>query len=189
VRTRAARGALHDCWQCTLGSAVRRAMLSSSAGGRLRLRGWSRCTAPRPLVGRQQQWIAPAVRRRPLSTVNPALALGRLNHLAVAVPDLEASISLYRDVLGAKVSEPESLPEHGVTVVFVELPNTKIELLYPYGDKSPIQGFLDKNPAGGASCRPRATPSVGALPCFDCARVVRSTLPVRPSNRPAALVF
>ena len=69
--------------------------------------------------------------------------------MAVAVPDLHEGISLYRDVLGATVSEPEALPEHGVTVVFVELPNTKIELLHPLGDKSPIQGFLEKNPAGG----------------------------------------
>lgn len=91
-----------------------------------------------------------AVRRTLSAAANPALALGRLNHLAIAVPDLKASVALYRDVLGAKVSEPESLPDHGVTVVFVELPNTKIELLYPYGDRSPIQGFLDKNPSGGA---------------------------------------
>ncbi len=75
--------------------------------------------------------------------------IGRLNHAAIAVPDLEAAIKTYRDVLGAKVSESQDLPEHGVTVVFVELPNTKVELLYPLGEKSPIQGFLDKNPGGG----------------------------------------
>jgi len=78
-----------------------------------------------------------------------AWSLGRFNHVAIAVPDLQKSISLYRDVMGAKVSEPEDMPEHGVTVVFVELPNTKIELLYPLGDKSPISGFLKKNSAGG----------------------------------------
>ena len=94
-----------------------------------------------------QAWT---VGRSLATAAHPALALGRLNHLAIAVPDLQASVALYRDVLGAQVSEPESLPEHGVTVVFVELPNTKIELLHPYGDKSPIQGFLDKNPSGGA---------------------------------------
>ena len=75
--------------------------------------------------------------------------IGRLNHVAIAVPDLEAAAATYRTVLGATVSNPEELPEHGVTVVFVELPNTKIELLHPLGDNSPIQGFLDKNPSGG----------------------------------------
>jgi methylmalonyl-CoA/ethylmalonyl-CoA epimerase len=75
--------------------------------------------------------------------------IGRLNHVAIAVPDLEAATAKYRDVLGAKVSAPQDEPDHGVTVVFVELPNTKVELLYPLGEKSPIQGFLDKNPNGG----------------------------------------
>lgn len=75
--------------------------------------------------------------------------IGRLNHVAIAVPDLEAARALYRDTLGAKVSEPVPQPAHGVTVVFVELPNTKIELLHPLGNASPIAGFLDKNPAGG----------------------------------------
>jgi methylmalonyl-CoA/ethylmalonyl-CoA epimerase len=75
--------------------------------------------------------------------------IGRLNHVAIAVPDLEEGIRLYRDVLGAKVSEPQDEPDHGVTVVFVELPNTKIELLYPLGKESPIKGFLEKNSSGG----------------------------------------
>ncbi len=75
--------------------------------------------------------------------------IGQLNHVAIAVPDLAAASATYRDALGAKVSEPEDLPEHGVTVVFVKLPNTKIELLHPLGENSPIQGFLDKNPSGG----------------------------------------
>jgi methylmalonyl-CoA/ethylmalonyl-CoA epimerase len=75
--------------------------------------------------------------------------IGRLNHVAIAVPDLEAATAKYRDVLGAKVSAPQDEPDHGVTVVFIELPNTKVELLYPLGEKSPIQGFLDKNPNGG----------------------------------------
>ena len=75
--------------------------------------------------------------------------IGRLNHVAIAVPDLAEGIRLYRDVLEAKVSEPQDEPDHGVTVVFVELPNTKIELLYPLGEGSPIQGFLDKNTSGG----------------------------------------
>lgn len=74
--------------------------------------------------------------------------IGRLNHIAIAVPDLDAAIATYRDMLGAKVGEPQDLPEHGVTVVFIDLPNTKIELLHPLGD-SPIAAFLTKNPSGG----------------------------------------
>jgi methylmalonyl-CoA/ethylmalonyl-CoA epimerase len=75
--------------------------------------------------------------------------IGRLNHVAIAVPDLSAAAANYRDVLGAKVSEPQDLPDHGVTVIFVELDNTKIELLHPLGEASPISGFLEKNAAGG----------------------------------------
>jgi methylmalonyl-CoA/ethylmalonyl-CoA epimerase len=75
--------------------------------------------------------------------------IGRLNHVAIAVPDLAAASALYRDTLGAKVSAPVPQPAHGVTVVFVEMPNTKIELLHPLGDNSPIAGFLQKNAAGG----------------------------------------
>lgn len=75
--------------------------------------------------------------------------IGRLNHVAIATADLAKSAAVYRDLLGAEVSEPHALPEHGVTVVFVELPNTKIELLQPLGDKSPIATFLEKNPFGG----------------------------------------
>jgi len=75
--------------------------------------------------------------------------IGRLNHVAIAVPDLEAARAFYRDVLGAKVSEIEDQPEHGVRTVFVELPNTKIELLGVLGEDSPIAGFLARNPAGG----------------------------------------
>ena len=75
--------------------------------------------------------------------------IGRLNHVAIAVPNLEEAADLYRTALGAKVGAPQDEPDHGVTVVFIELPNTKIELLYPLGENSPIQGFLDKNPSGG----------------------------------------
>jgi methylmalonyl-CoA/ethylmalonyl-CoA epimerase len=75
--------------------------------------------------------------------------IGRLNHVAIAVPDLVAAAAKYRDTLGAKVSAPLPLPEHGVTTVFVELPNTKIELLEPLGDQSPIAKFLERNPDGG----------------------------------------
>lgn len=75
--------------------------------------------------------------------------IGRLNHVAIVVPNLAAAAALYRDALGAAVSAPQPLPAHGVTVVFVELPNTKIELLEPLGDASPVRGFLEKNPAGG----------------------------------------
>ena len=75
--------------------------------------------------------------------------IGRLNHVAIAVPDLEAAMAQYSNALGAKVGAPQDEPDHGVTVVFIELPNTKIELLYPLGEASPITGFLQKNPAGG----------------------------------------
>lgn len=75
--------------------------------------------------------------------------LGRLNHIAIAVPDLEKATALYRDFLGAQVSDKVPLPEHGVSTVFVELGNTKLELLHPLGEKSPIAGFLLKNKAGG----------------------------------------
>jgi methylmalonyl-CoA/ethylmalonyl-CoA epimerase len=75
--------------------------------------------------------------------------LGRLNHVAIAVRDLNAASAVYRDTLGARLSPPQQLPEHGVTVVFVELPNTKIELLEPLGADSPIARFLDKNADGG----------------------------------------
>ncbi|MEM7498730.1 MAG: methylmalonyl-CoA epimerase [Pseudomonadota bacterium] len=75
--------------------------------------------------------------------------IGRLNHVAIAVPDLAAATALYRDTLGATVSAPQAEPDHGVTVVFVELPNTKVELLEPLGDGSPILGFLEKSPSGG----------------------------------------
>jgi methylmalonyl-CoA/ethylmalonyl-CoA epimerase len=75
--------------------------------------------------------------------------IGRLNHVAIAVKDLAASSALYRDMLGAKVSAPVPLPDHGVTTVFVELPNTKIELLEPLGETSPIAKFVEKNPDGG----------------------------------------
>ena len=75
--------------------------------------------------------------------------IGRLNHIAIVVPDLAKATALYRYTLGAKVSAPVPLPAHGVTTVFVELPNTKIELLHPLGDESPIVAFLERNPAGG----------------------------------------
>ncbi len=75
--------------------------------------------------------------------------LGRVNHIAIAVPDLQAAAAIYRDTLGAEVSAPQPLPEHGVTVVFVTLQNTKIELLEPLGETSPIAAFLERNPSGG----------------------------------------
>jgi methylmalonyl-CoA/ethylmalonyl-CoA epimerase len=75
--------------------------------------------------------------------------IGRLNHVAIAVPDLAAAVAQYRDTLGASVGAPQDEPDHGVTVVFITLPNTKIELLYPLGAASPIRAFLEKNPAGG----------------------------------------
>ncbi|WP_429929990.1 methylmalonyl-CoA epimerase [Agrobacterium vitis] len=75
--------------------------------------------------------------------------LGRVNHIAIAVPDLGSAVETYADTLGATVSAAQALPEHGVTVVFVELPNTKVELLAPLGDHSPIKAFLEKSPNGG----------------------------------------
>ena len=75
--------------------------------------------------------------------------IGRLNHVAIAVPDLAAATKVYRDTLGAKVSPAVDQPEHGVTTVFIELPNTKVELLGALGDKSPISAFLQRNPNGG----------------------------------------
>jgi methylmalonyl-CoA/ethylmalonyl-CoA epimerase len=75
--------------------------------------------------------------------------IGRLNHVALAVRDLEAATRIYRDTLGAEVTAPSPQPEHGVSVVFVNLPNTKIEFLEPLGENSPIRGFLDRQPDGG----------------------------------------
>jgi methylmalonyl-CoA/ethylmalonyl-CoA epimerase len=75
--------------------------------------------------------------------------IGRLNHVAIAVKDIAAASETYRNVLGAEVSDPIAQPDHGVTVVFIQLPNTKIELLEPLGVGSPIAKFLEKNPDGG----------------------------------------
>jgi methylmalonyl-CoA/ethylmalonyl-CoA epimerase len=77
------------------------------------------------------------------------MMIGRLNHIAIAVPDLDAAVAQYKDTLGANVGAPQDEPDHGVTVVFITLPNTKVELLYPLGENSPIAGFLEKNPSGG----------------------------------------
>ncbi len=77
------------------------------------------------------------------------MKLGRLNHVAIAVPDLAKATATYRDTLGGAVTKPQPLPEHGVTVVFVDLGNTKVELLEPLGEGSPIAAFLAKNPSGG----------------------------------------
>ncbi len=75
--------------------------------------------------------------------------IGRLNHVAIAVPDLGLAAARYRDTLGAHVGQAQDEPAHGVTVIFITLPNTKLELLHPLGAASPIAGFLEKNPAGG----------------------------------------
>jgi methylmalonyl-CoA/ethylmalonyl-CoA epimerase len=75
--------------------------------------------------------------------------IGRLNHIAIAVPDLATAVAQYAGALGARVGPPQDLPDHGVTVVFIDLPNTKVELLAPLGPASPIAGFLAKNPGGG----------------------------------------
>src|SRR5690606_14416896 len=104
---------------------------------------WSRCSLPDKRNG-----------NTPLMTDfrqegKGANMLGRLNHVAIAVPDLAKATALYRDGLGARVSQPEHLAEHGVTVVFVDLGNSKVELLYPLGEDSPIASFLERNPSGG----------------------------------------
>ena len=75
--------------------------------------------------------------------------IGRLNHVAIAVPDLMEAAAQYKQMLGASVGKPQEEPDHGVTVIFIELPNTKIELLHPLGENSPIKAFLEKNPSGG----------------------------------------
>ncbi len=75
--------------------------------------------------------------------------IGKLNHIAIAVPNLLEAAEKYKNTLGVKVGKPIDQPEHGVTVIFIELPNTKIELIFPFGENSPIEKFLDKNPAGG----------------------------------------
>lgn len=75
--------------------------------------------------------------------------IGRLNHVAIAVPDLDAAASIYRSALGAEIGPAQDEPDHGVRVVFITLPNTKVELLEPLGDNSPITAFLTKNPSGG----------------------------------------
>jgi methylmalonyl-CoA/ethylmalonyl-CoA epimerase len=75
--------------------------------------------------------------------------IGKLNHVAIATPDLEKAAAIYRDMLGARISKALDQPEHGVTTIFVDLPGSKIELLSPLGDSSPIAGFLSRNPSGG----------------------------------------
>ena len=88
--------------------------------------------------------------------------IGRLNHIAIAVPDLAAAAAKYRDQLGAAVGAPQALPEHGVTVVFVDTGNTKVELLEPLGPSSPIAAFLEKNPSGGMHHICFEVPDIGA---------------------------
>ena len=88
--------------------------------------------------------------------------IGRLNHIAIAVPDLAAAAAKYRDQLGAAVGAPQALPEHGVTVVFVDTGNTKVELLEPLGPNSPIAAFLEKNPSGGMHHVCFEVPDIGA---------------------------
>jgi methylmalonyl-CoA/ethylmalonyl-CoA epimerase len=77
------------------------------------------------------------------------LVIGRLNHIAIVVPDLTTSRERYLKLLGVSVTEPVDLHEHGVTVCFIELPNTKIELMAPLGAESPVSAFLERNPSGG----------------------------------------
>jgi len=106
--------------------------------------------AAAPLVRRAgARCAAVAGRRRAFAGDAPAWSLGRLNHVALAVPDIAAASAMWRDALGADVSELQALPDHGVTVCFVDAGNTHVELLEPLGDGSPIAAFLRKNPSGG----------------------------------------
>ena len=106
--------------------------------------------------------------------------IGRLNHVAIAVPDLDEATASYRDTLGARVSAPVDMPEHGVTTVFVELPNTKIELLGEYGGDSPIANFLKRNPAGGVHHVCYEVEDLGAA----CARLAARGARVLGDGRP-----
>uniref|UniRef100_H2XQG7 Methylmalonyl-CoA epimerase, mitochondrial n=2 Tax=Ciona intestinalis TaxID=7719 RepID=H2XQG7_CIOIN len=106
-------------------------------------------TFARLLLGRTSVLTAVMPKILTIRSLGDFSGLGKLNHVAIAVPDLEKATSLYRDVLQAPVSDVDLLPEHGVKVVFVNLPNTKIELLHPLGENSPISAFLEKNKSGG----------------------------------------
>ena len=103
------------------------------------------------VICRMHAWLQPMQRRRITGSVHKGMPLmiGRLNHVAIAVPDIAAAAAQYRTMLGADVGPAQDEPAHGVTVVFITLPNTKIELLTPLGQASPIKAFLDKSPAGG----------------------------------------
>ena len=105
--------------------------------------------------------------------------IGRLNHVAIAVPDLDRAAETYRVAFGASVSEPVDVPEHGVSVVFIDLPNTKIELLAPLGDSSPIADFLVRNPAGGIHHICLETPDIAAASdrAKACGRVLGNGKP------------
>src|SRR5262249_51782844 len=106
--------------------------------------------------------------------------IGRLNHVAIAVPDLKAAIRVYRDTLGAKVSDEVDQPEHGVTTVFIELPNTKIELLGLLGDNSPIAAFLERNPNGGIHHLCYEVPDIKEV----CDRLIAQSSPVLGNRDP-----
>lgn len=111
--------------------------------------GWQGLQVTAPICTQLARQLYSTSRALQQQQTTTTAEVGRLNHVAIAVPDLDKAAERYRSVLGAKVSEPQPVPEHGVTVVFVELPNTKIELLHPLGAKSPISKFLERNPAGG----------------------------------------
>lgn len=127
---------------------VRRGLVTCYKAGGLKqkLVGTNLCQCTSFLWMQQSKSMAT---EQPLPSQHPVWSLGRLNHVAIATADLDKATALYRDVLGAKVSPSTPLPEHGVYTVFVELGNTKLELLYPLGENSPIKGFLEKNKAGG----------------------------------------
>ena len=118
--------------------------------------------------------------------------IGRLNHVAIAVPDLAAAAAQYRELLGARVSPPVAQPAHGVTTVFIELPNTKIELLHPLGDESPIAGFLERHPGGRHPpplLRGRGHPWRRAIASWQPARACWATASPRSARTTSPVLF
>src|ERR1041384_968963 len=137
---------------CTTPS-FRHSNLCRVANGAIRMRWRKQCVAPcarqSPGVGAKSQCAMFTSWRYDGVWQQGAAMIGRLNHVAIAVRDIAKASAVYRDTLGAEISTKVAQPEHGVSIVFITLPNTKIELLEPLGDHSPITKFLDKNPDGG----------------------------------------
>jgi methylmalonyl-CoA/ethylmalonyl-CoA epimerase len=118
-----------------------------------------------------------------------ANVIGRLNHVAIAVPDIAEAAALYRERLGATVSAPVAQPDHGVTTVFVDLPNTKVELIEPLGEKSPIAAFLERHPKGGIHHLCYEVDDVAAAAAALAAGGARVLGPPRPGAHGKPVVF